>query len=54
MFRTAKLSMSHGFTKGVCVDALYLKNDVLEYSPPYVQSNFTCNPDPTDIFTSPT
>ena len=42
----AKLSVSHGFTKGVSVDALYLKiNDILENNPPtlrairlYVQS----------------
>ena len=24
--------------------------DVLDYNPPYVQSDFTCNPGPTDIF----
>ena len=41
----AKLSMSCGFTKGENVDVLYLKiNDVLEYNPPYVQSDFMCNP----------
>ena len=37
--------MSCGFTKGENVDVLYLKiNDVLEYNPPYVQSDFMCNP----------
>ena len=40
----AKLSTSHGFTKGVSVDVLYLYiNDILEYNLPYVQSNFMCN-----------
>ena len=39
MFHLAKLSTLRGFTKGVSVDVLYLQiNDVLEYSPPYVQS----------------
>ena len=34
MFCTAKLSMSHGFTKGVSVDVSYIKiNDILEYNP---------------------
>ena len=42
--------MSHGFTKGVSVDASYLKiNDILEYNLPYMQSNFTCNLGPTKI-----
>ena len=41
----AKLRTLHGFTKGVSVDALYLKiNDVLEYNLPYEQSDFMCNP----------
>ena len=49
MFCTAKLSTLCGFTKGVSVDVLYLKiNDVLEYNPPYVQSDFMCNPGPTN------
>ena len=40
----AKLSTSCGFTKGVSVDVLYLKTkDILEYNPPYLQSNFTGN-----------
>ena len=31
------------------MDVLYLKiNDVLEYNPPYVQSNFMCNQGPTN------
>ena len=35
----AKLSMLCGFTKGVSVDVSYLSiNDILEYKPPYVQS----------------
>ena len=38
MFHTAKLSISHGFTKGVSVDVSYLKiNDVFD---------FTCNQGP--------
>ena len=41
----AKLSFSYGFTKGVSVDVLYLKiNDIVEYNPPYIQSDFMCNP----------
>ena len=45
MFQMAKLSMLHGFTKGISVDVSYLKiNDVLDYNLPFVQSNFTCNP----------
>ena len=36
--------MLHGFTKGVSVDFSYLQiNDILEYNPPYVQSDFTFN-----------
>ena len=27
-------------------------NDVLEYNPPYVQSDFTCNLGPTKLLTS--
>ena len=43
-----KLSMSHGFTMGVSVDVPFLQiNDNLEHNLPYVQSNFTCNPDLT-------
>ena len=50
MFPMAKLSTSHGFTKGVSVDVLYWKiNYVLENNPLYVQSNFTCNLDPAII-----
>ena len=46
-FCTAKLSMLCGFTKAVSVDILYLQiNDILEYNPLYVQSNFTCNSGP--------
>ena len=34
----------------VSVDVLYLKiNEVLEYNPPYVQSDFAYNPDHHDI-----
>ena len=34
--------MSHGFKNWVSVDVLYLQiNDVLEYNPPYMQSDFT-------------
>ena len=37
-----------GFTKGISVDVSYLLiNDVLEYNPPYVQSDFMCDPGPT-------
>ena len=37
-----------GFTKRVSVDVSYLyMNDILEYNPPYAQSDFTCNPGPT-------
>ena len=43
--------MSHGFIKGVSVDVSYLLiNDILEYNPPYIQSDFTCNPGPTSFF----
>ena len=50
MLHTAKLSMLHGFTKGVSMDVSYLKiNDVLEYNLPYVQSDFTCNPGATIV-----
>ena len=46
MFCTAKLSTSHGFTKGVSVDVSYLKmNDR--------QSDFTCNPVPTSELIKP-
>ena len=31
------------------MDALCL-NDVLEYNPPYVKSDFTCNLGPTKVF----
>ena len=48
MFHSDKLSMSHGFTMGVSVDVPFLQiNDNLEHNLPYVQSNFTCNPDLT-------
>ena len=48
MFHTAKLSTLCGFTKGVNVDVLNLSiNDILEYNPPYVQSDFMCNSGPT-------
>ena len=44
--------MTHGFIKGVSVDVSYLKmNDILEYNPPYVQSNCMCNSGPTIIYT---
>ena len=43
--------MLHCFTKGVSVDVSYLKiNDVLEYNPPYMESDFTCNQGPAEIF----
>ena len=46
----AKLSTARGFTKGVSVDVLYLKiNDILEYNPPYMQSDFTCNSGPMKL-----
>ena len=37
--------MTHGwFYKGGSVDVSYLSiNDVLEYNPPYLKSDFTCN-----------
>ena len=37
-----------GGKSGCCV---LLINDILEYNPPYVQSNFTCNPGPTILIT---
>ena len=41
----------HGFTKGVGVDVLYLLiNDILEYNPPHMRSNFKCNPGPIKKF----
>ena len=45
---TKHCSMTHGFIQGVLgVDVLYLLiNDGLEYNPPYVQSDFKCNPGP--------
>ena len=47
MFHTAKLSTLHGFTKGVSVDVLFFKiNDIFGHNPPFVQSDFTCNPGP--------
>ena len=39
-FHMAKLSILHGFKCGCCVLKI---NDVLEYNPPYVQSDFKCN-----------
>ena len=42
--------MMCGFIKGVSVDVLYVYiNDVLEYNPPYLQSDFTCNSGPTPL-----
>ena len=36
---------------GKCGYFVLIKNDILEYNLPYVQSNFTCNPGPMNYFT---
>ena len=43
MYHTAKLSTSQG-----CKCRCFVL--ILEYNPPYVQSDFTSNPGPTNIF----
>ena len=35
-----------GFTKGVSGCFVLVKNEILEYNLPYVETDFTCNPGP--------